>query len=126
MEEKCATRSEAIQKLRSKLQVLWKKYKNCENEVRDIQEEQEKEREAYLETIRELSKEIRRKMKIISFFVSSRILMKIEESAYYDDVEDQWKIANLELCGNVAQISQFRRSSLKKKRKETPKFYGYF
>jgi kinesin family protein 3/17 len=53
-----------------------------------------------LDTIRELSKELKLKMLMINSFVPPEELSKIERKASWDDESQEWRISHIQYAGN--------------------------
>jgi len=98
--EKYNSQEEHISKLTNKLEKLWKKYKAASNEIEDLQQEFQQEREDMLESIRDLTKELKLKNVILTHFVPEEEYHRIEQRAQWDAEEDEWVISRLEFAGN--------------------------
>lgn len=79
---------------------LWSKLQASKTDIRDIQEEWQTEKEELLDTIRELSKQLKMKMLIINSFVPPEEITRIERRADWDEETGEWKIQGIQLAGN--------------------------
>merc|ERR1719163_610897 len=59
LEEKYASAEDQVQKMTAKLEKLWHKHKGTQQEIQDLQAEFQQERDDMLETIRDLTKEVK-------------------------------------------------------------------
>jgi len=90
LETKCASQEEQVQKLTSKLQKLWDKYQKAQQEMVDIQEFNQGEREDMLSMIRELRQTLKLKTLITDSFVPGKEVQSVQERAQWDHEEDEW------------------------------------
>jgi kinesin family protein 3/17 len=90
LETKCATQEEQVQKLTSKLQKLWDKYQKAQQELVDIQEFNQGEREDMLSMIRELRQTLKLKTLIMESFVPQKEVQSVQERGTWDPEEDEW------------------------------------
>merc|ERR1719453_246311 len=90
LETKCASQEEQVQKLTSKLQKLWDKYQKAHQEMVDIQEFNQGEREDMLSMIRELRQTLKLKTLIMEAFVPQKEVQSVQERASWDPEEDEW------------------------------------
>jgi len=100
LEEKYASTEEQVQKMTAKLEKLWNRHKQTQQEVQDLQHEFQTEREDMLETIRELRKEVKLVCLTIENFIPLEHYQQIVERAHYDESSDEWVINNIDLAGN--------------------------
>ena len=89
-----------VQKMTAKLEKLWNRHKQTQQEVQDLQQEFQTEREDMLETIRELRKEVKLVCLTIENFIPLEHYQQIVERAHYDESSDEWVINNIDLAGN--------------------------
>jgi len=92
LEEKCASQEEQVQKLQTKLKKLWDKYQKSQQEMVDIQHENQGEREEMLSMIRDLRQTLKLKALIMESFVPLKEVQTIQDRAYWDAEEDEWKL----------------------------------
>merc|ERR1719361_2764647 len=100
LEEKYASAEEQVQKMTAKLEKLWNRHKQTQQEIQDLQREFQSEREDMLETIRDLRKEVKLVCLTIENFVPIEHYKNIERLAEYDESTDEWFINNIDLAGN--------------------------
>ncbi|CAK9084695.1 Kinesin-like protein KIF3A (Microtubule plus end-directed kinesin motor 3A) [Durusdinium trenchii] len=106
LEEKYASTEEQVQKMTAKLEKLWHRHKQTQQEVQDLQHEFQSEREDMLDTIRDLRKEV----KLLGYeqlvcltienFIPMEQYQQIEQRAHFDESSDEWVISNIDLAGN--------------------------
>jgi len=84
----------------AKLEKLWNRHKQTQQEIEDLQEEFQTEREDMLETIRDLRKEVKLVCLTIENFIPMEHYKKIEHFAEYDESIDEWVIRNICVAGN--------------------------
>nr|CEL64362.1 TPA: Kinesin-ii motor protein, related [Neospora caninum Liverpool] len=106
LEEKFNSREEQISCLTEKLEKLWRSFKTAMAEIEDLQHEFQAEREDLLDTIREMTREVKRQASIIDHFVPKDSLPTIEEHLHWDENLEDWKLAKAELTGNVLFATQ--------------------
>merc|ERR550525_1152333 len=92
LEEKYASAEEQVQKMTAKLEKLWNRHKQTQQEIEDLQEEFQTEREDMLETIRDLRKEVKLVCITIESFIPMEHYKNIEHRAEYDESIDEWVI----------------------------------
>merc|ERR1719162_2549067 len=85
LEEKYSSTEEQVQKLTSKLEKLWNRHKQTQQETQDLQLEFQTEREEMLETIRDLRKEVKLVCLTIDSFIPVQQYQQIAERAHYDE-----------------------------------------
>ena len=66
----------------------------------DVQEEFQREREDMLDTIRQLSRQLKLKELLMNNFVPPEEERKLERHATWNDEEDVWVITGVEFSGN--------------------------
>eukprot|EP00933_Yihiella_yeosuensis_P046887 TRINITY_DN42508_c0_g1_i1.p1 TRINITY_DN42508_c0_g1~~TRINITY_DN42508_c0_g1_i1.p1 ORF type:complete len:789 (+),score=209.05 TRINITY_DN42508_c0_g1_i1:81-2447(+) len=93
LEERCASQEEQVQKLTSKLQKLWDKYQKAQQEMVDIQQFNQGEREELLSMIRDLRQTLKLKALIMESFVPVKEINSTQERAVWDPEEDEWRVA---------------------------------
>mmetsp|Transcript_175257 Transcript_175257/g.562097 ORF Transcript_175257/g.562097 Transcript_175257/m.562097 type:complete len:779 (-) Transcript_175257:52-2388(-) len=108
LEEKYASTEEQVQKLTAKLEKLWNRHKQTQQETQDLQQEFQLEREDMLETIRDLRKEVKLVCLTIDSFIPMEQYQQIVERAHYDDSTDEWVITNIDLAGNRVRPARKR------------------
>jgi len=118
LEEQYSNLQEEVDVKTKKLKKLVTKYKAMETEVNDLQEEFQRERDDFLEAIRELTREMKLKDQIISHFIPPEETRRIEARAHWNEENDNWTISKLELNGN-ALLPRRPISSLMSRRPES-------
>ncbi|KAI9190363.1 hypothetical protein H9P43_001797 [Blastocladiella emersonii ATCC 22665] len=83
-----------------KIKKLWSLLMNHKAELKDLTEEYQREREDLLDTIRDLSRELKFKMKLVERFIPDRELHWIESNAEWDEVNEQWHVRFAAHAGN--------------------------
>ena len=111
LEEKYSSLQEEVEGKGRKLKKLWTKYKAAQSEIRDVQAEFSREKEDILETVRELSRQLKLKQLIMSTYIPLEQLSKIERRSEWDEATETWRIASLQYAGN----------SMRAKRREPPR-----
>jgi len=104
LETKCASQEEQVQKLTMKLQKLWDKYQKAQQEMVDVQEFNQGEREDMLSMIRELRQTLKLKTLIMEAFVPAKEIMMVQERGVWDAEEDEWVL-------NPIQVNKSDRSA---------------
>ena len=100
VEEKYSSMQEENDAKTRKLKKLFNKYKEAQNEITDLVEEFQQEREDYLNTIREMDKEMQICYMVIENFIPPEEVAKIRRRAFWDEVEHRWKISSIQYAGN--------------------------
>nr|CAJ20498.1 kinesin-like protein [Toxoplasma gondii RH] len=101
LEEKFNSREEQIGCLTEKLEKLWRSFKTAMAEIEDLQHEFQAEREDLLDTIRQLTRELKRQGAIIDHFLPKDAVATIDEHLHWDENLEEWVLAKAELTGNV-------------------------
>eukprot|EP00752_Nemacystus_decipiens_P011231 g9981.t1 len=81
---------EEVEVKTKKLKKLWSKYQTAQREIKDIQEEFQQERSDMLDTIRELTRQLKLKEEVSG----------VERRAQWNEEAAAWLIPRLELAGN--------------------------
>jgi len=92
LEEKCATQEEQVSKLTAKLQKLWDKYQKAQQEMIDVQQFNQGEREDMLSMIRDLRQTLKLKTLIMESFVPMKEIQNTHDRAAWDHEEDEWRL----------------------------------
>ncbi|CAN0424386.1 unnamed protein product, partial [Ectocarpus sp. 12 AP-2014] len=87
-----------------KLKKLWSKYQTAHREIKDIQEEFQQERSDMLDTIRELTRQLKLKEVVITNFVPPEEVSSVERRAQWNEEASAWLIPRLELAGNSLRM----------------------
>jgi kinesin family protein 3/17 len=99
-EESYASLEAELEGKSKKLAKLKSKYATVQAEIADVQEEANREKESILESIRELSRQLKLKQLIMGAFIPLDELSKIERCSEWDDATEQWRISRLQYAGN--------------------------
>lgn len=118
LEEHFSSLQEEVEVKTKKLKKLWSKYQAATREAQDLQEEFQTERSDMLDTIRELSRNIKLKDTIILNFIPDETAKSIERRSAWSNDEDMWVIPKLDFSGNKIRASR-PISSTKLRRPET-------
>ena len=100
LEEKYATKQDEADDKTRKLKKLWQRLQTCQGETHDVQEEFQREREDMLDTIRQLSRQLKLKELLMNNFVPPEEERKFERHATWNEEEDTWAIRGVEFAGN--------------------------
>ncbi|CAM9437403.1 unnamed protein product [Ascophyllum nodosum] len=106
---------EEVEVKTKKLKKLWSKYQTAHREIKDIQEEFQQERSDMLDTIRELTRQLKLKEAslalhnghayvVISNFVPPEEVSTLERRAKWNEEASVWLIPRLELAGNSRRM----------------------
>ena len=106
LEEKFGSLQDEVDAKTKKLKKLWSKYQQSKNEVKDLTDEFQLEKNDMLETIRDLSRQLKLKELIISNFVpleDARNLDDVQNGgrAVWQEEQECWVIPRLEITGNA-------------------------
>jgi len=111
MEQEYTSMQEEAEAKSKKLKKLWTMYQRAKGEVKDLQQEFNREREDMLETIRELSKNLKLKELVLDFHVPPQDSERLESKSIWNDQNDTWTIPNIELAGNRLRPNQKKTTS---------------
>ena len=100
IEEEYNNLQEEAQAKTKKLKKLWTLLMNAKNEITDLEEEHQREREDLLDTIRAISREIKLCSLVINQFIPQEYMQVIESAATYDGSSETWIIDNVQNAGN--------------------------
>lgn len=87
-----------------KLKKVWHKLQGAQQEIKDLKEEFQAEKEDMLDTIRELNKQLKLKQLLLEGFVPPQEVERLEARAVWDDEEDVWSLRRIELAGNRVRL----------------------
>jgi kinesin family protein 3/17 len=120
LEEHFSSLQEEVEVKTKKLKKLWNKYQAAMHETKDLQDEFQTERTDMLDTIRQLTQQLKLKDLIIQHFIPEEVSKNIERRAQYNQEEDTWIIPRLDLTGNAMRAAVHRPlASGKQRRPET-------
>ncbi|KAJ3373922.1 Kinesin-like protein kif3a [Allomyces arbusculus] len=83
-----------------KIKKLWTILMTHKAELKDLTEEYQREREDLLDTIRDLSRELKWKMKLVERFIPDEEMSWIESQSTWDEVNEQWHVRFASHAGN--------------------------
>ena len=106
IEEEYNTLTEEAASKTRKLKKLWALAVSAKMEVKDLMNEQQRERENLLETVRDITKDLKLKMFIISQYVPTEYIRLLEGFAEYDDMIDGYRIKYMQVAGNNVKMEQ--------------------
>ena len=86
-----------------KLKKLFSNYKSSKSELSDIAKEFQQEREDLLETVRDLTQQIKLKDLVVAMSIPQEYQEKIMQHTHYDEVEDAWHIDHAQYCGGAVR-----------------------
>ena len=98
-EQKYQSLSEEVEALRKKNKEISENLKNAENEIKDLQQEQETEKEDFLQTIRVTELENKFLTKIVENILNKGELDKLKNKARWDDEKNEYLIKPFVLKG---------------------------
>merc|ERR550514_2018850 len=87
LEQECQSAEEKVVKLTAKLQKLWDKYRKAQQEMVDVQQFNQAEREDMLSMIRELKQMLKLKTLIMESFVPPKEVDATNNRAVWDEDE---------------------------------------
>lgn len=100
MEEQYSSLQDEVEVKTRKLKKLWTKYQAAKSEIKDLNEEFQTEREDMLDTIRELTRQLKLKQLVLDNFVPPDEQAKLDRRAQWSDESDEWWLPRLEFAGN--------------------------
>ncbi|KDO27973.1 hypothetical protein SPRG_07250 [Saprolegnia parasitica CBS 223.65] len=96
LEEQFSSLQEEVDVKTKKLKKLWAKHKAASTEIEDLRTEFQAEKEDMLETIRELTRQLKIKHFLLHHFVPLDDAYAIEQRSKWDKELDEWKLEHLE------------------------------
>jgi len=99
-EEQYNSLAEEIEGKTKKLKKLYGKFKAAQAEIKDMQDEFQREKEDILDTIRRLSKQQALRQLIMTSYIPLDQLSKIERCSEWDEATEGWRISRLQYAGN--------------------------
>ncbi|OQS04270.1 kinesin [Thraustotheca clavata] len=97
LEEQFSSLQEEVDVKTKKLKKLWAKHKAASTEIEDLRTEFQAEKEDMLETIRELTRQLKIKQLLLNHFVPLDDAYAIESRSKWDKELDEWKLEHLEI-----------------------------
>ncbi|KAL9191567.1 hypothetical protein ACHAXT_001273 [Thalassiosira profunda] len=104
LEEQYSSLAEEAAAKTRKLKKIWRKYQQSKEELKDLEHEHLSEKEELLETIRELTKQLKLKEFVISNFIPPKYSLLYDDvenggRAVWDDAEENWTLPPLKHRG---------------------------
>lgn len=96
LEKQYTSLQEVVDDKTRKLKKLWAKYNAATTEIADLAVEFQAEKEDMLDTVRELSRQLKLKHLFLRHFVPLDEAQNLEKRACYDADRDAWQISRLE------------------------------
>lgn len=93
LQEEAAAKTKKIKRIVSMIH-------SQKEELKDVKDEQQREREDLLDTVRQLSSEIKLKQAIIQGYIPPQEHQIIMDCSEYDPLAEKWKIAHVAFTGN--------------------------
>jgi hypothetical protein len=100
IEEEYASLQEAKDAKTRKIKKIWALLMSHRSEIKDLQEEHQREREDLLDTIRDLTRELKLRVLVINQFIPPDALGMLEDNAEYDEAAEKWRIHHIAHAGN--------------------------
>jgi kinesin family member 3B len=100
VEEQFASLQEEVDVKTKKLRKLWNKFQSAKTEIQDLQEEFGREREDMLDTIRDLTRQLKLKDMILDNFVPPDEVEQLHRRATWNEEDENWQVARMDLAGN--------------------------
>lgn len=97
LEEQYASLQEEVDDKTRKLKKLWSKHKAATTELEDLRAEFQSEKEDMLDTIRELTRQLKLKHVLLTHFVPLDEAGVLEKRAKFDSDLDEWRVEHLDL-----------------------------
>ncbi|GMH64629.1 hypothetical protein TL16_g04008 [Triparma laevis f. inornata] len=111
LEEKFGSLQDEVDAKTKKLKKLWTKFQSAKGEIKDLTEEFQEEREGMLETIRDLTRQVKLKELVIGNFIppeEARNFDAVENGgrAVWQEEEELWVVPRLDITGNALRPSR--------------------
>ncbi|CEG49157.1 kinesin-like protein [Plasmopara halstedii] len=100
LEEQYTNLQEVVDDKTRKLKKLWAKHKAATTEIEDLKVEFQAEKEDMLDTVRELTRQLKLKHLLLSHFVPLDDAQSFEKRARYDADLDAWQVSRLEISAS--------------------------
>ncbi|KAF0682400.1 Aste57867_25488 [Aphanomyces stellatus] len=118
-EEQYQSLQEEAEAKTKKLKKVFNKVKEVLAEIKQMEKAHGPEREDLLDTIRELTAQLKLKTLILEYFMPREAATMLENAAQWDDEEDSYRLDHLELSGNALRPRQRPASASGLRRPET-------
>jgi len=109
LEEQYSSLQEEVDAKTRKLHKLVTKYRAATRDNQDLQAEFQREREDLLETVRQLTRQLKLKELVVQHFVPPEVATIIEQRATWSEERDAWIVPFLRLAGNNLRRVDLRR-----------------
>lgn len=118
-EEKYQSLQEEAEAKARKLKKVYTKVKEVVSDIKAMEKTHNREKEDLLDTIRQLTAQLKLKCLILDYFVPPEALAMLEARARWSDEEDDFMLDRLELAGNTLRPRQRPPSASSVRRPET-------
>ncbi|KUF96623.1 hypothetical protein AM588_10007847 [Phytophthora nicotianae] len=118
-EEKYQSLQEEAEAKARKLKKVYTKVKEVLGDIKAMEKAHSREREDLLDTIRQLTAQLKLKSLVLDYFMPPEAVAMLEARARWDDEEDDFTLDRLELAGNTLRPRQRPPSASSVRRPET-------
>ncbi|KAG2947117.1 hypothetical protein C6341_g7797 [Phytophthora cactorum] len=118
-EEKYQSLQEEAEAKARKLKKVYTKVKEVLGDIKAMEKAHSREREDLLDTIRQLTAQLKLKSLVLDYFMPMEAVAMLEARARWDDEEDDFTLDRLELAGNTLRPRQRPPSASSVRRPET-------
>eukprot|EP00644_Phytophthora_capsici_P005139 jgi/Phyca11/4262/fgenesh1_pm.PHYCAscaffold_1_\ len=118
-EEKYQSLQEEAEAKARKLKKVYTKVKEVLGDIKVMEKAHSREREDLLDTIRQLSAQLKLKTLVLDYFMPPEAVAMVEARARWNDEEDDFMLDRLELAGNTLRPRQRPPSASSVRRPET-------
>ncbi|POM71429.1 Kinesin-like protein [Phytophthora palmivora] len=118
-EEKYQSLQEEAEAKARKLKKVYTKVKEVLGEIKAMEKAHSREREDLLDTIRQLTAQLKLKSLVLDYFMPPEAIVLLEQRARWNDEEDDFTLDRLELAGNTLRPRQRPPSASSVRRPET-------
>ncbi|RLN70662.1 hypothetical protein BBJ28_00012392 [Nothophytophthora sp. Chile5] len=118
-EEKYQSLQEEAEAKARKLKKVYTKVKEALGEIKVMEKAHGREREDLLDTIRQLTAQLKLKTLVLDYFMPPEAVAMLEARAHWNDEEDDFTLDHLELAGNTLRPRQRPPSASNMRRPET-------
>ncbi|OWZ18615.1 Kinesin [Phytophthora megakarya] len=118
-EEKYQSLQEEAEAKARKLKKVYTKVKEVLGDIKAMEKAHSREREDLLDTIRQLTAQLKLKTLVLDYFMPPEAVVLLEQRARWDDEEDDFTLDRLELAGNTLRPRQRPPSASSVRRPET-------
>ncbi|EJK76654.1 hypothetical protein THAOC_01574 [Thalassiosira oceanica] len=100
LEDQYSSLAEEVEKKTNKLRRVWSKYQQAKQEIKDLEQENFDEKQLLLESVRDLSRQLKLKQHVISAFIPPAYAILFDDAedggrAVWDDSREAWTIPSL-------------------------------